>query len=104
MPTDKDSISSQLQIVEEIKLHLTQQLSEKNKQLEECQSDTQQIGAKLTETQQQLSKSLQDLEKEKGETYNHSVKRARTEVMCELKSIQEHIQGREWHLFLFDVD
>lgn len=78
--SEKDSISTQLQIVEEIKQQLNQQLVEKNKQMDEVQADTEILSGKLTSTQKDLEASLKQAE-------HHSIKRARTEVVSELKSI-----------------
>lgn len=88
---EKDSISSQLQIVEDIKQHLSQQLEAKNKQLEEYQTDTNNLTSKLTETQQTLGIALEQVAKSKNETLDHSLKRARTEVVSELRSICTYI-------------
>ena len=73
--------------MEEIKRHLTEQLDEKNKQLDEVQEDTKVLNDKLSATERSLTQSLTELEKAKGEKKDQSIKRAKTEVVSELKSI-----------------
>eukprot|EP00026_Physarum_polycephalum_P011121 Phypoly_transcript_11321.p1 GENE.Phypoly_transcript_11321~~Phypoly_transcript_11321.p1 ORF type:complete len:395 (+),score=85.71 Phypoly_transcript_11321:91-1185(+) len=83
---EKDSIASQLQIVEDIKLHLMKQMEEKHKQLEVVQADTCVLNDRLSNMEKSLEQSLSELEREKGERMDQSVKRAKTEVVSALKT------------------
>jgi hypothetical protein len=62
-------------------------LEEKNKQLEDVQTDTKVLNDKLSTMEKSLEHSLSELEKEKSERMDQSLKRAKTEVVSELKSI-----------------